>query len=186
MRPTGPAAAGRREAAAQRDEAAVVSARDVTAFYQTQGDPARHHASLCEHRCLALVGESGSGKTTLARCIAGLHPFRIDGRHRAARQAAGARSRGSARATSARRIQYIFQSPYSSLNPRKTIRQILAQPLDVFFKLSRDEMEDRMVDVLEQVALDSLAAGPLPGPALGRRAPARRHRPRAWPPSRRC
>jgi peptide/nickel transport system ATP-binding protein len=52
-------------------------------------------------------------------------------------------------------IQYIFQSPYSSLNPRKTIRQLLAQPLDVFFHLDRDETDGRIVHVLEQVALDA-------------------------------
>ena len=59
------------------------------------------------------------------------------------------------RATTRQAIQYIFQSPYSSLNPRKTIAQILSQPLKVFFDLSRDEMEARMVKALEQVALDS-------------------------------
>ena len=110
--------------------------------------------SVAEGHCLSLVGESGSGKTTLARCIAGLHPYKIVGdidfmgkglprdardRPRAVRQA----------------IQYIFQNPYSSLNPRKTIAQILSQPLKVFFDLSRDEMEARMIKVLEQVALDS-------------------------------
>ena len=55
----------------------------------------------------------------------------------------------------AQAIQYIFQSPYSSLNPRKTIRQVLAAPLKVFFDLSRDEMEARMEKALEQVALDA-------------------------------
>ena len=63
-------------------------------------------------------------------------------------------ARGRPRSTR-QAIQYIFQSPYSSLNPRKTIAQILSQPLKVFFDLSRDEMEDRMVKALEQVALDS-------------------------------
>ena len=51
-------------------------------------------------------------------------------------------------------LQYIFQSPYGSLNPRKTIGQILSQPLKQFFKLSYDEMERRMADALELVALD--------------------------------
>jgi peptide/nickel transport system ATP-binding protein len=110
-------------------------------------------ATLSEHRCLSLVGESGSGKTTLARCIAGLHPFRMDGRiafrgHDLARDSRG-RPREQRQA-----IQYIFQSPYSSLNPRKTIRQIVAQPLKVFFKLDKDEMEAREIKALEAVALD--------------------------------
>ena len=46
--------------------------------------------TLRPHECLALVGESGSGKTTLARCIAGLHPFKIQGDDRASGQASGA------------------------------------------------------------------------------------------------
>ena len=110
--------------------------------------------SLSERRCLSLVGESGSGKTTLARCIAGLHPHKIVGDIDFMGKPLARDARGRPRATR-QAIQYIFQSPYSSLNPRKTIAQILSQPLKVFFDLSRDEMEDRMVKALEQVALDS-------------------------------
>ena len=112
------------------------------------------NASLSERRCLSLVGESGSGKTTLARCIAGLHPHKIVGDIEFMGKPLARDARGRPRATR-QAIQYIFQSPYSSLNPRKTIAQILSQPLKVFFDLSRDEMEDRMVKALEQVALDS-------------------------------
>jgi peptide/nickel transport system ATP-binding protein len=132
----------------------VISVRAVTAFYQKKETLHGIDATLCERRCLSLVGESGSGKTTLARCIAGLHPYRIEGditlRERPLERDARDRSRATRQA-----IQYIFQSPYSSLNPRKTIRQILAAPLKVFFDLSRDEMEDRMARALEQVALDA-------------------------------
>jgi len=86
----------------------VVSVRDVSAFYQHKEVLHGVSAELREHRCLALVGESGSGKTTLARCIAGLHPFRIDGdielrarRWRATRAAARAPS-GRPSSTSSR------------------------------------------------------------------------------------
>jgi peptide/nickel transport system ATP-binding protein len=132
----------------------VVAVRDVRAFYQKKEALHTVTAQLREHRCLALVGESGSGKTTLARCIAGLHPGRIEGdielRGKALARDARARSRADRQA-----IQYIFQSPYSSLNPRKTIRQLLAQPIDVFFDLNKDEAEEQMVKALDQVALDS-------------------------------
>jgi peptide/nickel transport system ATP-binding protein len=136
------------------EEKTVVSARDVVAFYGRKETLHGITASLCEHRCLALVGESGSGKTTLARCIAGLHPFRIEGSIELRGKALAREARGRSKAER-QAIQYIFQSPYSSLNPRKTIRQILAQPLRLFFDLSRGEMEARMVRVLEQVALDA-------------------------------
>jgi peptide/nickel transport system ATP-binding protein len=132
----------------------VISVRDVVAYYQHKEILHDISASLSERRCLSLVGESGSGKTTLARCIAGLHPHKIDGDIEFMGKPLARDARGRPRATR-QAIQYIFQSPYSSLNPRKTIAQILSQPLKVFFDLSRDEMEARMVKALEQVALDS-------------------------------
>ena len=52
-----------------------------------------------------------------------------------------------------KRIQYIFQNPYTSLNPRKTIGQILSQPLEHFFRLPADERRARVTRVLEDVSL---------------------------------
>jgi peptide/nickel transport system ATP-binding protein len=132
----------------------VISVRNVVAFYQHKEILHDITTSVAEGHCLSLVGESGSGKTTLARCISGLHPHKIVGDIEFDGKALARDARDRSRDTR-QAIQYIFQSPYSSLNPRKTIGQILLQPLKVFFDLSRDEMEDRMVKVLEQVALDS-------------------------------
>ena len=92
----------------------------MVAYYQSKETLHDIKASLNEHHCLSLVGESGSGKTTLARCIAGLHPFKIDGDIAFVGKELARDSRGRPRATR-QAIQYIFQSPYSSLNPRKTI-----------------------------------------------------------------
>ena len=50
-------------------------------------------------------------------------------------------------------LQYVFQSPYSSLNPRKTIEQIIGQPLALFFDMGAGESRKRMVDTLETVQL---------------------------------
>ena len=138
----------------QTEETTVIGVSDVTAFYQHKEILHGITTSLCERRCLSLVGESGSGKTTLARCIAGLHPHKIVGGIEFNGKALPRDARDRPRATR-QAIQYIFQSPYSSLNPRKTIGQILSQPLRVFFDLSRDEMEGRMEKVLGQVALDT-------------------------------
>jgi peptide/nickel transport system ATP-binding protein len=102
-------------------------------------------------QCLALVGESGSGKTTLARCIAGLHRnFSGEIALRGAVLQHGARSRTR---ETRRDIQYVFQSPYSSLNPRKTIGQIVGQPLRLFFELPRRDAHARIVQALERVQL---------------------------------
>ena len=132
----------------------VISVRDVDAYYQHKKTLHDINTSLSERHCLSLVGESGSGKTTLARCIAGLHPHRIVGDIEFNGKRLAREARDRPRATR-QAIQYIFQNPYSSLNPRKTIGQILSQPLGVFFDLSRSETEDRMADVLEKVALDA-------------------------------
>ena len=103
------------------------------------------------HECVALVGESGSGKTTLARCIAGLHAnYKGEIAFRGAELPAGSRARDR---ETRRQIQYVFQSPYSSLNPRKTIEQIIGQPLRLFFDVGGSEARTRMVDTLETVQL---------------------------------
>jgi peptide/nickel transport system ATP-binding protein len=101
--------------------------------------------------CVALVGESGSGKTTLAGCISGLHrdfsgsiAFRDDP------LASGTSDRSR---TTLREIQYVFQNPYASLNPRKTVGQIIAQPLEHHFDLGRREREARVEQILDDVAL---------------------------------
>jgi peptide/nickel transport system ATP-binding protein len=101
--------------------------------------------------CIALVGESGSGKTTLARCIAGLHrnfTGTIEFNGRTLPHDARKRDRRTRR-----QIQYIFQSPYSSLNPRKTIGEIINQPLRLFFELERNQRYARIVAALERVQL---------------------------------
>jgi oligopeptide/dipeptide ABC transporter ATP-binding protein len=102
-------------------------------------------------QCVALVGESGSGKTTLARCIAGLHRnFTGEITLRGRPLPAGARARDRA---TRRELQYVFQSPYNSLNPRKTIGQIVGQPLRLFFDFGHREQHDRVAAILERVRL---------------------------------
>jgi peptide/nickel transport system ATP-binding protein len=147
-------------------ENAVVVCRGVKAYYGTKETLHDVDATVCEGRCIALVGESGSGKTTLARAIAGIHPGKIEGdilfHGRRLERDSRARSKESRQ-----QLQYIFQSPYGSLNPRKTIAQILSQPLKTFFNLGRSEMEDRMVEALELVALDGTLLAKYPDQLSG-------------------
>ena len=87
---------------------------------------------------VGLVGESGCGKTTLARMMLGLlapstGEIRFDG------DLAGALPRKDV----ARRVQPVFQDPYSSLNPRKTVRSIISLPLRVHGVGSSEEQERR-------------------------------------------
>jgi len=101
----------------------------------------------------ALVGESGSGKTTIARCIAGLLPpfegmITFEGRDIA--------NRVDQRPTELKRkIQYVFQNPDASLNPRRSVRYSVARPLDLFFSLSEPEKERRVKKALLDVGLDA-------------------------------
>jgi peptide/nickel transport system ATP-binding protein len=150
-------AAASRPAAVARpeitDEEALVTVLGVDASY---GDrEVLHDVDLLirPRECLALVGESGSGKTTLARCIAGLHIGYTGAiAYRGEPLAPGSRARD---ARSRREIQYVFQSPYNSLNPRKTIGQIVGQPLRHFFSLGGTEARRRVLEVLETVQLSS-------------------------------
>jgi peptide/nickel transport system ATP-binding protein len=151
----------------------LVTVRGLTAWYGSKEILHDIDITLRPHECLALVGESGSGKTTLARCLAGLHPFKIQGdiefRDKPLPRLARSRPRAVRGA-----IQYVFQNPYSSLNPRKTIAQILSQPLEMFFEFNtfeyssnREEREKRLQKVLELVSLDETLLGRYPDQLSG-------------------
>jgi peptide/nickel transport system ATP-binding protein len=113
-----------------------------------------------ERGCVALVGESGSGKTTLARTIGGLHAEVHGGMFfRGTPLPAGSRHRA---AELRRRIQYVFQNPYASLNPRRSIGQSIAIALQTFESPGRTELRRRISEALEQVALPASAASRRP------------------------
>ena len=101
---------------------------------------------------LGLVGESGCGKTTVGRCILRLieptsGEIRFDGRDLLEL------GRGEMRALR-RRMQIIFQDPYSSLNPRMKVGSIIAEPLEIHGVGDRRERKDRVTELLRVVGLD--------------------------------
>jgi peptide/nickel transport system ATP-binding protein len=129
----------------------MLSVREVTASYGTTQVLSRVDLEVPPHACVAVVGESGSGKTTLARCVAGLHSnWTGEITFQGAPLARGARQRGK---DVLRRVQYIFQNPYTSLNPRQTVGQIIDQQLTQFADLSLRDRSARVGAVLEDVAL---------------------------------
>jgi peptide/nickel transport system ATP-binding protein len=110
--------------------------------------------------CVALVGESGSGKTTLCRAVIGLVApsagvIEFDGERLPLR----ARHRS---VEVRRRLQYVFQSPYTSLNPRRTVEATLDQPLRCFTTLDGRGRQAAREQVLERVALSSDVLGRYP------------------------
>ncbi len=131
--------------------AAVLSVQGVSARYGSVPVLSGIDLDVPARACVAIVGESGSGKTTLARCITGLHR---DWTGEIALQgvplAHAARDRPK---QALKRIQCVFQNPYTSLNPRKTVGQIVAEPLHRFLGLSRRDQAERVARVLDDVAL---------------------------------
>ena len=83
-------------------------------------------------KTFGLVGESGSGKTTTGRAIARLVPITAGSIHYEGRDLATLSRRDFF--TYRKKIQVIFQDPFSSLNPRMTVYSIIAEPLDIHFK----------------------------------------------------
>ncbi|HEX3513052.1 MAG TPA: ABC transporter ATP-binding protein [Trebonia sp.] len=149
------------------EEEAVLSARDVNAFYGHAQVLYDVDLAVREGTCLALVGESGSGKTTLARSLSGLHPDALSGTLSFAGQELPwpARKR---RPEALKSVQYVFQNPLASLNPRHTIGQIIAQPL-INFGLAGSARARRLRirELLERVSLPAEYEHRYPGQLSG-------------------
>jgi dipeptide transport system ATP-binding protein len=107
--------------------------------------------SLDRGKTLAVVGESGCGKSTLARQLTMIEGptagrLMIDGE-----DVAGAdRTRIAALR---RRVQMVFQNPFASLNPRKTVEQTLGEPLAINTQLSGSERAERIAQMMRTVGL---------------------------------
>ena len=107
--------------------------------------------SLAEGQTLGVVGESGCGKTTLGLAILKLIPL-TSGRVSYQGQDLSALSDRQMRRFR-REMQIIFQDPYSSLNPRMTVRRIISDPMRVHRRRNAGEMRDRVDYLLEKVGL---------------------------------
>ena len=130
----------------------VIEVSAVSAGYS--GNLVVHDVSLTIRKgeCLALVGESGSGKTTVSRAIGGLHrewtgSIRLNGRE--------LKTMARQRAVADRlAIQYVFQNPYGSLNPRRTVGDSIVRPLLIDGK-SKHDARRSVLEVLDKVSLPS-------------------------------
>lgn len=109
---------------------------------------------------LSLVGESGSGKTTTGRCVLRLiEP--TSGRILFDGQDVATKSRHELRAMR-KRMQIIFQDPYSSLNPRMTVQSMLTEAMAIHGLHDRATRRDRVMELLELVGLSREAADRYP------------------------
>lgn len=164
-------AAARRAAVAQAPRAAGAAAEPVLQVtelnawhgpFQVLHDVAMH---VERGECVAIVGQSGSGKTTMSRCLTGLHEnyqgtVRFDGENLAPH--ARKRSREARR-----RVQFIFQNPFGSLNPRQTIGASLAAPLALHRGIKGAAAIPRIEELLERVELPASSRLLYPGQMSG-------------------
>ncbi len=137
--------------AIQTDTTPVIRLKGVDASYgQT---PVLHDVSFDIHegRTVAVVGESGSGKSTAARCITGLLPptggsVELDG----VPLPADFRKRSK---DQLRQIQMIYQMADTALNPRKSVGEIIARPVEFYMGLKGREKRKRVDQLMDQIEL---------------------------------
>ncbi len=108
------------------------------------------------NECLGLVGESGCGKTTTSKLILralslGEGAIRFNDR---GRMVDVGQLEGAALAAFRRKVQFIFQDPFASLNPRMTVLDILAEPFEIHRIGTRDERVERVKELMRLVGLD--------------------------------
>ena len=117
----------------------TLKAVDHVSFYINKGET------------LGLVGESGCGKTTCGRTVSHLYEptsgkVTFDGRDVSS-------LRGSDLLAFKKDVQMIFQDPYSSLDPRMTIAELIGEGMDVHFKYSKAEKAQKISELLGRVGL---------------------------------
>jgi len=164
-----------------KDGEPLLRIRDLGVHFPVYGGVLRHKVGLVkavdgislelsQGEVLGLVGESGSGKTTVGRAIANLHrsmfpdvelsgsiEFRSDEGWVDVNGLARRRMR-PLRAE----IQMIFQDPFSSLNPRMTVQQIVEGPMRLHTQLDARGRKQRVLELLDRVGLQPEYAGRYP------------------------
>lgn len=124
---------------------AVLEVKNLNAFYVTRGLFDRKtrkqvlfdvNLSVLQGEILGLVGESGCGKSTLSKTILGLHT-----------------DCNGEIIHYTNRPQMVFQDPFGSLNPAKTVEWIVEEPLRAYGKYSKTERRERVIDMLKRVGL---------------------------------
>lgn len=160
------------EAAIDRAAAPLLEVQGLSAGYGRGKDGQPKHLvlqdigfSLFRGQAIGVIGESGSGKSTLARCIAGLiapssGSLRFDGQP----LPGGIEARDR---ETLRRVQIVFQSADTALNPAQSIRQILERPLAFFHGMDAAARTRRVAELLDLVRLPASVASRVPAGLSG-------------------
>lgn len=121
--------------------------------------------ALARSETLGIVGQSGSGKSTLARVVVGL--LRADAGSVLFDGVDATTLRRAELRRSRARIQMVFQDPYSSLDPTKTIDKLVAEPLKLHTTLDQHARRHRVAELLESVGMPSSMAQRYPAELSG-------------------
>ena len=152
--------------ASEHTPAPLLSIRDLSISYPSSANNRKAECfkavnnvslDLPEGQIIGLVGESGSGKTSLGKAILGAAPIssgEVEYHHTKKKVKFGA-TKAVKRKRLARTAQLVFQDPYSSLNPRMTIRDIIAEPLEAMnLTKSRAETDQKVIEVAKRCHLE--------------------------------
>ena len=163
----------RTQAKSGADSELLLEVRGLSAGYGPRGANGRPAKMIVEDidlqlkrgQAIGVIGESGSGKTTLARTVAGLlapcaGTMKFAGHE--LKPTLAQRSRDELR-----RIQIVFQSADTALNPSQTIESILARPLEFYKGMKGAPLKRRIGELLDLVQLPRALAGRLPGGLSG-------------------
>jgi peptide/nickel transport system ATP-binding protein len=145
-----------------RDSTALLRVENLVVEFPAAGGRRVHAVSdvsfdVLEGETLGLVGESGCGKSTTGRAVMQL-PAPTSGRVRFEDQELTTLSGDQLRRTRTR-LQMIFQDPISSLNPRRRVCDIVAEPLAIWGLGTPEERRKRVAEVLDAVGLDADSVG---------------------------
>ena len=165
--------ATRAHGAAGESAEVLLRVKGLSAGYGARGPDGKPAVTILEDidlelrrgQAIGVIGESGSGKTTLARVVAGLlspSAGTMEFEGRALPPASRQRSREDLR-----RIQIVFQSADTALNPSHTIERILARPLQFYRGLKGEPLRRRIDELLDLVKLPRTLADRLPGGLSG-------------------
>jgi peptide/nickel transport system ATP-binding protein len=131
----------------------ILNVQDVAATYTGEENVIEQiDLTVRRGRTVALVGESGSGKSTLARVLTGLLPATcgtISFLGQSLPLALKNRDKNSLR-----RLQMIYQSPDTALNPKQTVRTVIGRPLAFYFGIKGQAAEERIRYLLTRIELD--------------------------------
>ena len=136
----------------------LVSIRNLTKHFQTGRRQMLHAVDgvsleITRREIIGLVGESGSGKSTLGKTVLGLH-HKTGGEVCFDGETLPAKYKPADFARHARSMQMIFQDPYSSLNPRMTVGEIVGEGMKLHTDLSGADIGEKVGDWLRRVGLD--------------------------------